>query len=407
MQKQNGNYDDAGYFLARSFTISPDVETSFDKAVLATDKEKYEKIYSTWIDPIKRKSILGKNIDGIGKITNNETVQDYVNKVGQKLIPDYIKQKSKVNFIFIVIDNPDLLAYVKANGLAVVYTGLLVNLESEAQLATVLGHEITHAIYEHQADEKSEIEKKEKRKNFFSKSIEVGTLSHNAIDDVKKGLKEEKSNIVKNESQKELAQKEKNKTLENQTELKDLLSSTISNAIQKDMIVYSIEQENQADRVGLCLSTLAGYDPKEAPVVWKALYGRYGKLSSNKGEEFDKQMAAFQELQKKDREYDTKGLVNQSILTVLTINNTSSKTKKIRTHPDELKRYEMLNNLIALYWNHPKLLDGTVNNEQEYRLMLKNLAQSSKTIEKPKEKTVEKQTVKPVAKPKVTPKKKQ
>ncbi len=400
--KVSGKYDDAGYFLAKSFIIAPDVETTFDKTALVTAKEIYDKIYPSWVDTVKRKALLGKTIDSLGVITNNEAVQAYVNRIGRKLIPDYIQQKNKIDFIFVVVDNPDLLAYVKANGLAVVYTGLLLNLDSEAQLATILGHEIAHAIYEHHAEENSELEKQEKKKSLFNKGLNIGSNGINTILNTKKGIENKQNPAVKSDKQREAEQQQNAKDKENQAELNGLLSSTISNILDKNAIQYSIDQEYQADRVGLSLATLAGYDPKEAPVVWKKLYERYGKRTTSKSNTFDKQMEAFQELQNRDKEYNTKGLVNQAALAVLTIKKVDYKTKNIRTHPDEVKRYAALNNLIALYWNNPKLLEGTTNNQEEYLVVMNKLAQS-KTIEKP----VEKQKEKPKEKQKQKPKKKQ
>lgn len=402
--KVSGQYDDGGFFLAKTFTISPDVETSFDKLAATQDKEVYDKIYPLWIDPVKRKSLLGKDIEGLGKITNNELVQDYVNRVGQQLIPSYIKQKNKINFLFIVVDNPDLLAYTKANGLAVVYTGLLLNLESEAQLAVVLGHEITHAIYEHHAAGNSNADKAEKKKGLFNTGINIGTTLKNTFNETKQGIEEQKNGLAKNERQKEAAQEQKTKTEENQAEINGLITNTLSNVIDKNSINYSVDQENQSDRVGLSLATLAGYDPKEAPIVWKKLYGRYGKLSGANEAAVNKQLEAFKELQNKDKAYDAKGLTNQAIATVLTIKKVDYQTKDIRTHPEEMKRYKALNNLIALYWNDPKILEGARNNQDEYLKVINKLTE--RPLQKPTENLKEKPAEKPKPAAKPAPKKK-
>lgn len=48
-----------------------------------------------------------------------------------------------------VVDVPEFNAYAMPNGAVVVYTGLLLQAENEAQLAFVLGHEITHYLHRH------------------------------------------------------------------------------------------------------------------------------------------------------------------------------------------------------------------------------------------------------------------
>jgi beta-barrel assembly-enhancing protease len=381
-----GKYDNSGYFVAKSFTISPDIVTSYDKAAFADDKETYDKIYPMWIEPSNRKTLFGKDIVGLGKITANEAVQDYVNKVGQKLIPNHIKKK--LDFIFIVVDNPNLLAYVKANGLAFVCTGLLLNLENEAQLAAVLGHEISHAIYEHQAGISSKKEQKEKNKGFIKTIMNAGTTAVNETLDIKKGIKEEKKETVKTKDQKDIEKEEKKQTKESQENLNEMLSTTLSFKYDRNISDFSIDQEYQADRVGLCLATLAGYDPRQAPIVWKNIYERYGKTTNEKNEVVEKQIDAIKSLQDKEKQYDTNGLINQALTGVLTIKQVDYKAKSIKTHPEEIKRYQALNDLISLYWNNTKLLETTVNNEEEYVQMIRELTKpkhSEKIKEKPQD----------------------
>lgn len=48
-----------------------------------------------------------------------------------------------------VVENPQFNAFAMPNGAVVVYTGLLLQCENEAQLAFVLGHEITHYLHRH------------------------------------------------------------------------------------------------------------------------------------------------------------------------------------------------------------------------------------------------------------------
>lgn len=384
--KIEGKYDDEGFYSATSFIISPNVETSFDKAALKADKKNYDLLYSDWIDPIKRKTLFGKQIEGLGAITDNEEIQDYVNRIGQKLIPEHIKGK-KINFIFIVVDNPDLLAYVSPNGLAYVCTGLLFNLENEAQLATVLAHEIAHAIYEHQAGEYSRIEKKEKKASFLKSAYDKVATAANTALDIKDGVKDAKksdsksSKQIKEEQEAELERKKQRD--ENQKLISEGIKTTTTLYHDMKLSQYSIEQEYQADRVGLSLAVLAGYDPREAPVVWKNIYELYGEISDENSKKAitEQQIAAIrkEDIENPNKTYTTGGLTRQAVTGLMTIKQIDYKAKSTKTHPDEIKRYQALNKLVALYWNNAKLIEDAVNNEEEYKKMIRKLTKPKPT----------------------------
>jgi predicted Zn-dependent protease len=53
------------------------------------------------------------------------------------------------NWEFNLVDNKDLNAWCMPGGKVVVYTGLFNVIQNEAQLAIVMGHEITHAVAHH------------------------------------------------------------------------------------------------------------------------------------------------------------------------------------------------------------------------------------------------------------------
>jgi beta-barrel assembly-enhancing protease len=72
----------------------------------------------------------------------------YVNEVTQRLIPPEAKSKG-LQIEIRIIKNPLLNAFTYPNGVIYVHTGLLARMENEAQLATLLGHEMTHALHRH------------------------------------------------------------------------------------------------------------------------------------------------------------------------------------------------------------------------------------------------------------------
>lgn len=82
-----------------------------------------------------------------GQALYGETMSDYVEKVGLKVLESHPKLKDKIQFYVLRSDEPN--AYTTSNGLVFVSVGLLARLENEAQLAVVLAHEIQHFIENH------------------------------------------------------------------------------------------------------------------------------------------------------------------------------------------------------------------------------------------------------------------
>ena len=71
----------------------------------------------------------------------------YISAVGQTLLP-YVRRKS-IRYEFHVIDSPQLNAFALPGGEVFVLRGMLDFLETEAELANVLGHEMSHIDLKH------------------------------------------------------------------------------------------------------------------------------------------------------------------------------------------------------------------------------------------------------------------
>ncbi len=78
--------------------------------------------------------------------TNSE-LQEYVNEIGQKLAA--VSERSHLEFKFLVLDDDIVNAFALPGGFIYVTRGLLAHLNSEAELAAVLGHEIGHVTARH------------------------------------------------------------------------------------------------------------------------------------------------------------------------------------------------------------------------------------------------------------------
>jgi hypothetical protein len=184
------------------------------------------------------------SIKQIGKfrLLPNEEVQNYVKRIGESLIPAHQKalpdnDPQKIPFKFFVISDKTANAFATANGIIVINSGLLTLLESEGQLAAVMAHEISHATQEHTWRELN----KDKGKKA---ALQIGSIAAAAF-----GL----------------------------GGVSDILQLTLAAMVNG----YNRRLENQADRVGLEYLVSAGYDPREAPRVWKMMAKKYGDAPTN------------------------------------------------------------------------------------------------------------------------------
>ena len=172
------------------------------------------------------------------KLLPNKEVQDYVERIGQSLVPAYQKalpddDPQKIHFKFYVIRDKEPNAFALANGVVVVNSGMITTLENEAQLAAVIAHEISHSTQEHtwRAMNKD----KNKRTALLVGSIAASIFAP-GLDTVL-----------------------------------DLVNGAMVNG-------YSRRLEDQADRIGLEYMVAANYDPREAPRVWKIMSKKNGDL---------------------------------------------------------------------------------------------------------------------------------
>jgi len=79
-----------------------------------------------------------------------------VNRVGQRIAQAVGDALPGAKWEFVVFESKDANAFALPGGKVGVYTGLLQLAESDAELATVIGHEIGHVIARHGAERMSE-----------------------------------------------------------------------------------------------------------------------------------------------------------------------------------------------------------------------------------------------------------
>lgn len=89
-----------------------------------------------------------------GKYVVDPGLTAYVNQVGKKLAA--VSDVPNLPYEFVVLNNDTPNAWALPGGKLAINRGLLVQLEDEAQLAAVLGHEIVHAAARHSASAKTQ-----------------------------------------------------------------------------------------------------------------------------------------------------------------------------------------------------------------------------------------------------------
>jgi predicted Zn-dependent protease len=80
---------------------------------------------------------------------DNPALQAYVDRVGQQLAAQ--SQRANLKWTFTVLDSPEINAFALPGGYVYVTRGILAYLDSEAELAGVIGHEIGHVAARHGA----------------------------------------------------------------------------------------------------------------------------------------------------------------------------------------------------------------------------------------------------------------
>jgi predicted Zn-dependent protease len=140
-------------------------------------------------------------------------------------------------------------AFCLPGGKVVVYTGILPLCETEAGLATVLGHEIGHALASHGAERMAE-----------QQMIQIGVAA-----------------VAGSLDQQDPQRR------------RQILAVLGAGATVGLSLPFSRKQESEADHIGLYLMAAAGYDPREAPRFWARMEKLGGRtpeiLSTHPGPE--------------------------------------------------------------------------------------------------------------------------
>ena len=164
-----------------------------------------------------------ENLKTSGSRHKDKNLEKYLKNILCKLTPDYCK-----DIRVYVQDMPYFNAFMAPNGMMVVWTGLLLRAQNEAQLAAVIGHEAGHYIKRHSL--KSWLDAKSRTDLMVLLSIGLAVGGVQAGGDI--------------------------------FNLTQLLQAGF-------MAKHSRDNEREADKIGLDFLINSGYEPYEAPKIWE------------------------------------------------------------------------------------------------------------------------------------------
>jgi predicted Zn-dependent protease len=101
----------------------------------------------------KQEVALGTEINrqlsesGKVKISRNSSINSYINEIGQQLVKN--SQRPNIPYTFQVVEDKNINAFATMGGFVYVNSGLITTAENEAELASVIGHEIGHIVGRH------------------------------------------------------------------------------------------------------------------------------------------------------------------------------------------------------------------------------------------------------------------
>lgn len=162
--------------------------------------------------------LVTSNLLGAAPLVNNADVQAYVNRIG--LWVALQSERPNLPWRFGVIDSDNINAFAAPGGFVVMTKGLFLSLNSEAELAGVLGHEIGHVVRKHHL----EALKKNARLDLFGDVLQVAAKDRSGKD-------------------------------------RQRLDQVINAGTQLYARGLDREDEYEADRLGVVYAARAGYDP--------------------------------------------------------------------------------------------------------------------------------------------------
>jgi predicted Zn-dependent protease len=179
---------------------------------------------------------LYRQLRGSQAVIEDPELSAWIRSLGNRLVAR--ASGTRGSFYFLIIDKPSVNAFAMPGGVIAVHTGLILNTESESELAAVLSHEIAHVSQRHIARMFAK-----NKGNAWKTGLGVLAGAIAASQDPALG--------------------------------QAVMTAAIASQMQKQLN-FSRQAESEADRVGLRILTAAGFNPEGMPTF-------LGKLAHSAG----------------------------------------------------------------------------------------------------------------------------
>lgn len=164
-------------------------------------------------------------------LSTNAAYKEQVERVGRRIAAVVQEQMTDAQWEFVVFDDPQVNAFAMPGGKVGVYTGLLKLVDSDDELATVMGHEVAHVSASHGGERVSQA----------TAAQGVGVLLGYAV--------KERSELTR-----------------------QAVATAYGLGVQVGALLpYSRLQESEADEIGLTYAARAGYDPRASITFWEKM----------------------------------------------------------------------------------------------------------------------------------------
>jgi metalloendopeptidase OMA1, mitochondrial len=164
------------------------------------------------------------------RLNESPEINDMVHRVGERIAT--VANKPEYHWEFAVVQEDHIVnAFALPGGKVAVFTGLLKYTKDETGLATVIGHEVAHALQRHGAERMS--------RGILEQIAQIGAIAGAAAGRVDPGV---------------------------------AMGAMSAYGIGVSL-PFNRRQESEADYIGLRLMAQAGYDPREAVPFWERMSG--------------------------------------------------------------------------------------------------------------------------------------
>jgi predicted Zn-dependent protease len=199
-----------------------------------------------WAQAEKEEEKLEKS----GKVYDDPLLEEYLSRLADRLVGEEVKDAGGPGIRVTVFRDPTLNAFAMPNGRVYIHTGLLARVENEAQLAMIVGHELTHVTNRDALRFERDATHKMIALNVLAIAASIGVA-------VAAGKQAERGNQV------------------GAAVLSQTANAILGLGLQLAAIAaingYGRDLESEADEKGLARMVKAGYDPKQAPRVFELL----------------------------------------------------------------------------------------------------------------------------------------